>query len=66
MTDKRLDLTPERRRKCFSCRFFAESWESWEMPNIRYYECRKRPSNENLKSFPFKNGCKRFKRKARS
>ena len=50
--------------KCRSCRFFAKETESWEMPHVWWYECRKRPANEHLKSFPFTNGCKLYEPKA--
>lgn len=40
-------------RSCFTCRYLCLQYESVEMPEVRWYECRKRPQNENLKNFPF-------------
>jgi len=42
-------------RDCRSCRHYRRGQESWEMPHIWWHECLKRPSVENLTSFPFKN-----------
>jgi hypothetical protein len=44
--------------RCKSCVFFARDSESWEMDHYYWFVCRKRPANESLKTFPFKNGCK--------
>jgi hypothetical protein len=44
--------------RCVSCKYFSRQSESWEMDHIYWYECSKRPANESLKTFPFKNGCK--------
>jgi hypothetical protein len=48
---------------CRSCRFFSKQIESWEMSHIWWYECTKHEHYVNLKSFPFKNGCKSFKKR---
>ena len=49
--------------KCRSCFFFSRQTESWEMPHIWWYECSMHKHYTNLKSFPFKNGCKSFKKR---
>lgn len=49
---------------CRSCRHFRRETESWEFPDIWWYECRKRPGAPNLTSFPFVNtNCKAFEPK---
>lgn len=51
-------------RSCFNCAHLLRESESWEMPHIRWYECKARPSNVHLKSFPFRNTkCKHWVKK---
>lgn len=45
---------------CSSCKHFTKETESWEMPWVYWYECSSLPGVENLKNFPFKNGCKHY------
>lgn len=40
---------------CYGCVYLSKETESWEMPHIWWWECRKRPGVENLTSFPFRN-----------
>ena len=53
-------MSDEPKRKCHKCAYFRIGYESWELPQYRWGECRLRPPNENLRSFPFKNGCRDF------
>lgn len=41
-------------RSCLNCAHCVHETESWEMPHIGWYECRKRPHNSMLKNFPFR------------
>lgn len=42
-------------RSCYRCAHLVREQESWEMPNIWWWECAARPGLANLKSFPFMN-----------
>ncbi len=59
-------LPPLGEKSCFNCAHLARWTESWEMPHIGGFECKARPANENLKSFPFRNTtCKHWKGEAK-
>lgn len=46
---------------CYQCAHLKREMESWEMPEIWWWECAKKPAMANLKNFPFKNTqCKVF------
>lgn len=47
-------MTPEL-HSCKQCKYLRRESESWEMPDIRWWECRKHPEYEQLLSFPFQN-----------
>jgi hypothetical protein len=49
-----LRLAPLPRSGCFTCKHLRRETESWEMPQIAWYECDKRPQNSNLRNFPFR------------
>lgn len=51
----RLNKPPLGKRDCRVCVHFIRQTESWEMPHIAWYECKKIPSMANLLSFPFRN-----------
>ena len=40
---------------CRRCKHLVLQTESWEMPDVSWYECTARPSMANLLSFPFQN-----------
>ena len=42
-------------RSCRTCVYLRRKTESWELPNIVWYECAKVPQNSTLRQFPFKN-----------
>lgn len=49
---------------CRVCTHLVLEYESWELPDIRWWECSKFPGRENLKSFPFMvTTCKGFEPK---
>jgi hypothetical protein len=48
---------------CPSCRFFSKQVESWELLQYWWYECAMHGHYANLRSFPFKNGCKSFEKR---
>lgn len=66
-TDKIKDRVSGRLQRlvsCRDCKHFRREEESWEMPWIWYYVCKKRGGMSNLKSFPFHNTkCKQFESK---
>lgn len=39
---------------CRECKHVRRETESWELPHIFYYVCKKAPGMANLRSFPFK------------
>ncbi len=38
---------------CHECKHLHRETESWELPDIWWWECAARPGLANLKSFPF-------------
>lgn len=52
---------------CLKCNHCLREIESWEMPWIAWWECKKIPGRANLKSFPFrKTKCKFYTEQRRS
>ena len=53
--------------RCRECRFFSKEFESWEMPDIYWFNCSRHPQYTHLRSFPFENTkCADFARRERS
>jgi len=54
-------MSEEKRHNCRSCKWLRRETESWELPHIWWWDCKKRPGFAALRSFPFKNTkCKDF------
>ena len=52
------------RKSCGKCKHLAKATESWELPDIWWWECNARPGLANLKSFPFRDTkCKSYEAK---
>jgi hypothetical protein len=48
-------------KSCFTCRYLRRESESWELPDIVWFECRAYKQISMLKQFPFKHTkCKKW------